>query len=100
MYDLNRVRANTAYYLSQGRCPRCGGKQPVEPGLKRCKQCGIKESQGRARRRKQLAATGRCPSCGRPREDAEFKTCRHCRGYIRDYFAAKKNEKKRTEETA
>lgn len=36
MYDLNRVRANTAYYLSQGRCPRCGGKQPVEPGLKRC----------------------------------------------------------------
>ena len=97
MYDADKVRANTADYLSQGRCPRCGGRNPVEPGFKRCRPCALRESESRRRQRERYWQQGRCPSCGHKREDPEFKTCRSCRGKSRMIFAAKKNNTQKAE---
>ena len=84
MYDLEKVRKNTAYYLSIGRCPKCGGKNPLEKGFKRCRSCAFKQ----AKRRERYSAEGRWPSCGGVREDPKYKTCRRCRERSRAYYAS------------
>lgn len=94
MYDPERVRKNTAYYLSIGRCPKCGGANPVEEGFKRCLQCAAKQ----AKRRKRYFAEGRCSSCGGVREDPGFKTCRKCRERTRAYIATHPKKKPQKEE--
>jgi hypothetical protein len=93
VYDIERVRANAAYYLSRGNCPRCGGANPVEPGFKRCRPCAIRESEERKRRRKRYAEQGRCPSCGRPRDDDSYKTCSICRANSKAQHEAMKQQR-------
>lgn len=89
MYNAARVKANRAYYLGQGNCPRCGGQNPVEPGFNRCRQCAIKESEQRRRRREELKRMGLCPTCGGPRDDEAFRTCSKCRQRSHIYYAGK-----------
>lgn len=93
MYSLDRVRENAAYYLSAGRCPKCGGKNPVEKGFKRCRSCAAKQVE----RRQRYSSEGRCPSCGGVREDPNFKTCRKCRERTRAYIAAHREKKQQKE---
>ena len=76
MYD---AKANRIYYLNNGRCPYCGGKNPVEPGKRRCAICGEKS---RERYRKRIArrkANGLCTGCGGPLDGDGFRTCKKCR---------------------
>lgn len=84
MYDW---KANRAYYLNNDRCPRCG-KNPVEPGKRRCRECAIHESENRQKRRLYWIATGKCSRCGAPLEDKQYKTCQRCR----DHAARFKND--------
>lgn len=97
MYNADRVRANAAYYLSRGLCPRCGGNYPLEPGFKRCRPCAIKESTERKNRRMRNAANGRCPSCGHQRDDDKYKTCSRCRARSRAAFFKAKQQRMTTE---
>ena len=94
MYSLERVRENTAYYLSMGRCPKCGGANPVEKGFKRCRPCAVKQAQ----RRQRYITEGRCSSCGGIREDSNYKTCRKCIERTRAYIAAHPKKKPQKEE--
>ena len=93
MYSLERVHENAAYYLSIGRCPKCGGANPVEKGFKRCRPCADKQ----AERRQRYLSEGRCPSCSSVREDSCYKTCRKCRERTRAYVAAHREKKQQKE---
>ena len=96
MYNADRVKANRAYYLQRGKCPRCGGQNPVEPGYNRCRQCAVKVSEQRKRRREALKRMGLCPSCGGSRDDDTFTTCSRCRQRLHIYCAG--NPEKTTDQ--
>lgn len=80
-------KANRAYYLSRGLCPRCGGKHPVRPGMKRCMECSIKEGERVKARHDARAKAGLCVRCGAPVEDEGRLTCRACREHQMRYNA-------------
>lgn len=83
MYNPEQEKANRLYYLSRGRCPRCGGQNPVEPGRKLCKECRIKASDARHDLRQRRREAGVCTRCGNPLpEDSKFVQCEDCRVYI------------------
>ena len=90
-YDAEKCRANRDYYLKNGRCPRCGGKHPIEPGFKRCRECAIKASQDRQNQRMFRLENRLCTRCGKPLEDnSTFVQCEVCRAYIGTFRAFNK----------
>ena len=93
MYD---EKANREYYLNNGRCPRCAGKNPVEPGTHRCRECALKESERYYSRRQYWINTGKCSRCGTPLEDNKYRTCKKCR----DHSAMFKQRKRKENRTA
>lgn len=76
------TNANRQYYLSQGRCPRCGGKNPVQPGRPLCRECQQKHDDEQRERRARWRDEGRCTRCGRERDDPEKVMCAKCRDYM------------------
>lgn len=83
--------SNRDYYLGRGRCPRCGGKHPVEPGKRQCRECTEKASEGRKRQRKYRRENGLCTRCGKPLEEGSaFVTCEDCRVYLSTFKAFNK----------
>ena len=76
-------KENRAYYLNRGRCPRCGGKNPVIDGRVLCFECQDKHDREQVERRKAWQEEGRCTRCGRER-DSEKVLCATCREYMRD----------------
>ena len=70
---------NIEYYLSHGRCPRCGGKNRVEPGAKMCDECRDRRNELRRLKRSQRRAKGLCTVCGGPLDDERYATCGKCR---------------------
>lgn len=87
MYDPDRVRRNHACLLAGGRCPRCGGKYPIQAGRKRCLPCAIKESERRHAARLARIAAGECSRCGAPL-DRKGKQCVKCYEYGKNRRAA------------
>lgn len=87
-------KANRDYYLNNGRCPRCAGKNPVEPGTHRCRECGLKESERYRLRKQYWIDTGKCSRCGVPLEDKRFKTCQKCRDYAAQFKPRKRDNNK------
>lgn len=85
MYDSEQARKNREYYLSRGRCPRCGGKNPVEDGKARCRECGVKESERLRARKARWIAAGLCSRCGGPLDGDGKKTCIECREYAAQF---------------
>jgi hypothetical protein len=82
VYD---AKANRAYYLSRGLCPRCGGKRPVEPGRCKCTECRERDTGLVKQRRDAWTAAGLCSRCGRPIEREGYKTCNVCRSKSKVY---------------
>ena len=72
-------KANHAYYLSRGLCPRCGGKHPVRPGMKRCMECSVKESERLRTWRAARIKAGACTRCGGELAADGCITCPDCR---------------------
>lgn len=72
-------KANRAYYLSRGLCPRCGGAHPVRPGMKRCMECSIKEGERAKAKHDARVTAGLCVRCGGPVGDDGRLTCQSCR---------------------
>ena len=77
-------KAARLYYLSQGRCPSCGGKNPVIPGRVLCFECQAVHDDGYKQRRETWKAEGRCTRCGAERDDPRRKMCAKCRERMRD----------------
>lgn len=83
MYDAEKTRANRQYYLRNGRCPRCGGANPVEPGKASCRECAQKQAVKRYELRERRRAAGQCTRCGKPLpEGSKYLQCEVCRAYI------------------
>ena len=86
-FDAQRRKANYNYYLSIGKCPRCGGRNRLEPGKKMCRECSQKAS---GRRREQLAyrrENGLCTRCGKPLDEgSRFVQCEDCRAYMHTFY--------------
>lgn len=76
---MRNDRANYAYFLLNGNCPRCNGLRKVEPGRKTCAVCAGKNRESNRRRRAQWKAEGRCHTCGGELTDDRFVTCEVCR---------------------
>ncbi len=76
---MRNDKENWAYFLKNGNCPRCHGLRKVEPGMKTCAVCAMKNRESNRRRRAQWAAEGRCHSCGRELTDKRYVTCELCR---------------------
>lgn len=76
---MRNDRANYAYYLRNGNCPRCYGMRKVEPGKKMCAVCAAEAREASRKRREKWKAEGRCHSCGRELTDDGFVTCELCR---------------------
>ena len=76
-------KANRAYYLSRGLCPRCGGKNRVQEGRCLCIECQKKHDEDQTERRKLWRETGLCTRCGGER-DGWQKMCADCREYMSD----------------
>lgn len=87
MYDYERVLANRLYYLNCGRCPACGGKNPVRPGFGSCETCAEKARERSHSLRQRRRENGLCSSCGGPVDDAAYRTCSACRERMRNYMA-------------
>lgn len=83
MKNTEQQRANRAYYLRNGRCPRCGGKNPLANGRVLCLECQQKHDKWQQDHRAQWAAEGRCTRCGRER-DGKYTLCPKCREYMSD----------------
>jgi len=82
-YDEEKRRANYNYYLSIGKCPRCGGKHPVQKGKHVCRECSLKQSEQRREKRVFFKENGLCARCGKPLPvDSRFMQCQECRDYI------------------
>lgn len=85
-YNSEKTKANREYYLRNGRCPRCGGANPVEPGRNRCRECALKSSNARREQRIKRREDRRCTRCGKPLpEDSRYIQCNECRTYLRKY---------------
>ena len=76
---MRNDKDNWAYFLKNGNCPRCHGLRKVEPGMKTCAVCAMKNRESNRQRRAQWAAEGRCHSCGRELTDERYVTCELCR---------------------
>ena len=76
---MRNDKDNWAYFLKNGNCPRCHGLRKVEPGMKTCAVCALKNRESNRQRRAQWAAEGRCHSCGRELTDERYVTCELCR---------------------
>lgn len=87
-------KANRDYYLNNGRCPRCAGKNPVELGTHRCRECALKESERYYSRKQYWIDTGKCSRCGAPLEDTKYRTCQKCRDYAARFKPRKRDENK------
>ena len=72
---------NRQYYLRRGRCPLCFGKNPVEPGKKRCAKCAELRNRQQRELTQTYKAAGNCSRCGGPLDDDRHKTCAKCREY-------------------
>lgn len=83
MDKAEQTRINRLYYLSQGRCPRCGGKSPVQPGRVLCMDCQKKHDDEQRERRARWRGEGKCTRCGGDR-DSEKTMCAKCREYMHD----------------
>lgn len=75
-------KANREYYLSHGRCPRCGGRNPILPGYVMCAECKAKHDATQRRRAEDFKARNVCRRCGAPLGDDTHKNCRKCREYL------------------
>lgn len=85
-YNSEKTKANREYYLRNGRCPRCGGANPVEPGRHRCRECALKSSNARREQRIKRREDRRCTRCGKTLpEDSRYIQCNECRTYLRKY---------------
>lgn len=75
--------SNSDYYISRGRCPKCGGARPLEPGKRKCRECLEKSRQSQRERRKARRESGACTRCGKPLpEDSKYLQCEVCRAYV------------------
>lgn len=83
MTQSEQQKANRRYYLSRGKCPRCGGVNPVAPGRPLCAECQIKHDTEQTERRKRWKEQGLCARCGRER-NGEGALCQQCRVYMGD----------------
>ena len=87
MDNKEQQRANYKYYLSIGKCPHCGGRNPVEPGRNRCRECGLRYSEQMHNRREFRRANGLCTRCGRPLpEGHKYVQCDECRKYVQSFY--------------
>lgn len=87
MDSNEQQRANYRYYLSIGKCPHCGGRNPVEPGHNRCRECGLRYSEQMHNRREFRRANGLCTRCGRPLpEGHQYVQCDECRTYVQSFY--------------
>lgn len=83
MYDAEKTKANRPYYLGIGKCPRCGGRNKVEPGRASCRECALKQADKRQELRNRRRDAGQCTRCGKTLpEGSEFLQCEDCRIYI------------------
>lgn len=79
------------FYLSRGRCPRCGGRNPIAPGRTECAECLAKHRESRRKLRDARRAAGLCTRCGKPLpEGYERLQCETCRAYIKTYWVSDK----------
>lgn len=85
---------NAEYYLSRGRCPRCGGKNPLEPGKRSCRECALKSSERHHKQRVWRRENHLCTRCGRPLGEDTHKTCAECREYINSFKPIYRRETK------
>ena len=69
--------ANRRYYLSRGRCPKCGGANPLAEGLSACQACHDRTMESQAQARARWRAAGLCVRCGRER-DGGWLVCTRC----------------------
>ena len=76
---MRNDRANYAYYLRNGNCPRCSGMRKVEPGKSTCAVCAAQMRESLRQRRERWAAEGRCHTCGAELKDDRYVTCEVCR---------------------
>lgn len=76
---MRNDKANYAYYLRNGNCPRCYGLRKVEPGKSTCAVCGQKTRERSRQRREKWKTEGRCHTCGRELTDDRYVTCELCR---------------------
>ena len=77
---------NRDYYLRNGRCPRCGGKHPLMPGKRSCRECALKASDRRREIRAFRRENGLCTRCGKPLpEGSAYLLCDDCRAYQRSF---------------
>lgn len=76
-------KANRQYYLSRGRCPRCGGKNPLQEGRVLCIECQKKHDDEQNERRKRWKSEGRCTRCGSD-SGGEGTLCPKCKAYMTD----------------
>ena len=80
MYD---PMANSLYYINRGKCPQCSEHRPLEPGFKRCAECGaFNRAKSRARYELRRSA-GLCVKCGAPTEGGRAK-CPACMAKVRN----------------
>mgnify|MGYP007057671234 CR=1 FL=1 len=77
IYDPDHARANRAYYLSRGLCPRCGGANRIVEGRVMCAECQIKHDTEQIERRERWKAEGRCVRCGGEPADGKAQ-CQAC----------------------
>ena len=93
-------KANYAYYLRNGNCPRCCGMRKVEPGMSACAVCAQRRLESERQRREKWVSEGRCHSCGGELKDDGFVTCEKCRngaGKRRSQYMKEKREKRKAE---
>lgn len=78
--QVRNDKANYAYFLLNGNCPRCNGLRKVEPGRRMCAVCAEQVRESNRRRRARWKAEGRCHQCGGELKDDGYVTCENCRG--------------------
>ena len=77
MTQSEQDRANRLYYLSRGRCPRCGGSNPVAVGRVLCVECQVKHDTEQTERRNRWKEQGLCIRCGGERAEGKNQ-CQKC----------------------
>lgn len=74
---MSYIKANREYYLLNGNCPKCTGRNKVIPGLKYCAECQAKILKVQSDTRARYRAEGRCVTCGAPAEDGKSLCRKH-----------------------